>query len=306
MDLQRTSEARLAHQRNLAVMQANRLPTRHPSAASPVTTPVARRTAACVVPTAGTQETSHINHDETHTEIAAPSTNPPVPVLPSVTQTDSVSTDSLSISPLTTPNSGVDQRDKDGEYGLDNAFDADAGELDHAASGFSFNERLMHFLRGEKIRSANRPVVEICLLIESGTNTSDFGQMPSEQKYERMKTTYLKLIDGLADTAFELGPVRQHMKTKLYRAQSVMTGERLWEKYLEYRSECRTIATRLPVNLARIPSGNQLHDLFKKYIRECYKKIYVSMACTIMTTCFPIIEMKILTTTSMLAHSPGK
>ncbi len=57
-----------------------------------------------------------------------------------------------------------------------------------------------------------------------------------------------------------------------------MTGERLWDKFTNFRAECRTLTAKLPTNLSRIPSGNQLHDVFKGYIRDCYKSIYVSFA----------------------------
>ena len=96
---------------------------------------------------------------------------------------------------------------------------------------------------------------------------------------------YLQLIDEFEDTAFDSPSTRESMKTKMYRAQNNLSGERLWAKYGDFKSECRTLSSKLPTNLAGIPSGNQLHDAYKKYLRDRYRSINVSTLSDDITHC---------------------
>ena len=148
--------------------------------------------------------------------------------------------------------------------------------LDMAADGFSFEERILHFLRGQRINAKNRPVVEIAFVIECGTHISDLGPMRSEDKYNKMLERYTSLLTDMGDENWEDLAEKQKMKKKLYRAQAEHTGSRLWDKFLEFRSECRTLAAEMPTNLSSMPSGHQLNDIYSHYLQEKYRKIFVS------------------------------
>ena len=63
---------------------------------------------------------------------------------------------------------------------------------------------------------------------------------------------------------------------QMYRAQGILDGKRLWEKYGYISSELRTMSAELPSNLASMPSGNQLHNAYTKFLVARYRKINVS------------------------------
>ena len=63
---------------------------------------------------------------------------------------------------------------------------------------------------------------------------------------------------------------------QMYRAQGILDGKRLWEKYGYISSELRTMSAELPSNLASMSSGNQLHDTYTKFLVARYRKINVS------------------------------
>ena len=160
--------------------------------------------------------------------------------------------------------------------GLDDAMDENAGELDWAATQFSFFDKVKHFLRGERIKKSNRPMVEIAAVLEAGAFVTSLDTMHNNEKFEKMNERYLQLIDEFEDSAFDSPSIRDSVKTKMYRAQNNLSGERRWAKYGEFKSKCRTMSSKLPTNLASIPSGNQLHDAYKTYLRDRYRFINVS------------------------------
>lgn len=164
------------------------------------------------------------------------------------------------------------------ELGFDDEVEANSGALDWAADEFSFIDKVMHFLRGERIRQANRAVVEIALLIECGTFITDQQLVSNPDKYRQMKERYLQLIQEIPDEHFESQLVRNLMSTRLYKAQKDFTGDRLFAKFQDFRSECRTLTSMLPSDLASLPSGNQLHDLYKAFVLSRYKDMNVSVS----------------------------
>ena len=148
--------------------------------------------------------------------------------------------------------------------------------MDSAASEFSWDRRVMHFLRGEKISTVTRPVVELAIVMEAGAYVTDLGPMRNEDKYPHMHTQYVQCVDKFSPDDFAGQDIRGKMKQQLYRAKLGLDGARLWEKYSLLRCEIRTMTTVLPTNLASMPSGNQLHDVYHKYICDRYRAIHVS------------------------------
>ena len=153
-----------------------------------------------------------------------------------------------------------------------------APEMDAAVNGFAWHRRVMHFLRQERISMTNCPLVEFAIIIQCGEFIVSLGAMKNEVKYPKMMDRYLLALDEFEDCDYESTAVRRAMKFKMYRAQSAHTGRKLWDKYIEVRSECRTLAAELPHDISRIPSGKQLHDAYNKFLTARCRKIYVSVA----------------------------
>ena len=149
------------------------------------------------------------------------------------------------------------------DYDFDENINQFGGEMDYAATTYPFKERVMHFLRGERIKASNKPVVEIALLIEYGAYVGSLGTMHNTTKFQHMRSPYLTLLDSFDECHFESLHVRQSFKERIYRAQLGIEGSRLWEKFTTFRSECRTLTTKFPTNLSSMPSGNQLNDVLR-------------------------------------------
>ena len=74
--------------------------------------------------------------------------------------------------------------------------------MDCAASEFRFHQRVMHFLRGEKISTVTRPVVELAIVMEAGIYVTDQGHMRNEDKYPHMHTQYVQCVDKFSPDIF--------------------------------------------------------------------------------------------------------
>ena len=170
----------------------------------------------------------------------------------------------------------VDDEDNTAAYEFDNYVGEGDGELDASAAGYSFVMRTMHFLRGERITNETRPVVELACLMEAGIFITGLGVMKNEAKWPRMREKYVRCLSEFGVSDFQSLDVRDKMMRQMYRAQGILDGKRLWDKYGDIRSELRTMSAELPSNLASMPSDNQLHDAYTKFLVARYRKINVS------------------------------
>ena len=177
-----------------------------------------------------------------------------------------------------------------GRFDTDHEFDENAGEFDYAAEGFNFHDRVLHFLRGNFITRNTRLVVEMCILIEAGSSTIAERPTTSERRFQMVHDKYIAIINGFKQEHFGESPDLQAlMSRKLYNAKQDMKGERLWDKFKECRGTIRSkYMPLLPNNLATIPSGNQLRDVYNKFILDRYKECNVSF-CTVTDVMLPII-----------------
>ena len=91
---------------------------------------------------------------------------------------------------------------------------------------------------------------------------------------------YLTIVNGFNSDHFgDSTELQALMRQKLYNAKQDMKGERLWEKFKECRGTIQsTYMPKLPNNLASMPSGNQLRDVYNKFILDRFKEENVS--CT--------------------------
>jgi hypothetical protein len=63
------------------------------------------------------------------------------------------------------------------------------------------------------------------------------------------------------------------MATKLYNAETGLTGEHLWGKILDWRKEiCTKYSPKLPKELSSLPSGYQMRDFCKKFVLDRFKE----------------------------------
>ena len=135
----------------------------------------------------------------------------------------------------------------------------------------------MHFLRGELITSVTRPLVELVVLMEAGIFISGLGTMKNEEKWPKMRAKYISCVSEFGHGDFQSRDVRGQMQRQTYRAKGGLDGKRLWVKYGEICSELRRLTAEFPPNLVSMPSGNQLHDVYLKFLVERYRKLFVSV-----------------------------
>ena len=100
----------------------------------------------------------------------------------------------------------------DGEFGFDGSVREGAGELDASAAEYSWERRLMHFLRGELITSVTRPLVELVILVEAGIFISGLGPMKNEDKFPKMRAKYISCVLELGLGDFQPRDVRDQMQ----------------------------------------------------------------------------------------------
>ena len=92
-----------------------------------------------------------------------------------------------------------------------------------------------------------------------------------------MRAKYINCVSELDLGDFQSRDVRDQMQKQMYRAKGGLDGKRLWDKYGEIRSELRRLTAEFPPDLASMPSGNQLHDVYIKFLVKRYRKIFVSV-----------------------------
>ena len=134
------------------------------------------------------------------------------------------------------------------------------GEGDYAVEEFSIQQRIMHFL-GQRIDKQNRFNVEICLLLEAGSSVSDERATTSNLRNDMMMNRYVNLVRTFEVENFVDPAVQEDMALCLFNAKKTMTGLRLWEKFVSWRKEVRTMyMPKLPNNLSTLPKGRHLKD----------------------------------------------
>ncbi|KAL3801992.1 hypothetical protein HJC23_010336 [Cyclotella cryptica] len=124
----------------------------------------------------------------------------------------------------------------------------------YAAEEFSVHQRIMHFLRG-------------CKIDQRTTTVAVRNRMMLER--------YHNLLCGFSSSDFARPSLATEMTQCLYNAKKDMTGDRLWKKFEDWRKELRTeYFPKLPKNLATIPSGHQLMDVYKLFVIHRFREEY--------------------------------
>ena len=170
-------------------------------------------------------------------------------------------------------------------------FFEDVEEYDrtYAAEEFLIHQRIMHFLRGRKIDQVTRQNVEICLLIEAGGSVTSERTTTVAVRNRMMLERYHNLLHGFSLSDFARPSLPTEMAQCLYNAKKEMTGERLWKKFEDWRKELRTkYFPKLPKNLATIPSGHQLMQMYKFFVIHRFREEHVSLPSFIFTLTHPL------------------
>jgi hypothetical protein len=172
-----------------------------------------------------------------------------------------------------------------GNFDTDYGFEDNAPEFDWAAANYEFKQRVIHFLRGHSITATSRQCVEICILIEIGTIITGDKQIRVNERESMMLQKYREHLDFFDPSDFVPASLKFVMKDKLFAAKGKLDGARLWAAYGKWKSVLRSeFFTKLPSNIARIPSGNQLKDVWDKFLLAKFKEGTVSYTCIISVT----------------------
>ena len=172
------------------------------------------------------------------------------------------------------------------------------GEGDYSVNEFSVQQRVMHFLR-QKIDRGNSLNVEICLLLEAGTSVSDESTTVANLRNDMMMTRYVNLVRNFSSEDFIEPAIQEDMALRLFNAKKTMTGMRLWEKFVAWRKEVRTMYTpKLPREISSIPSGQQLRDIYRKFVLDRFKEENVRITMILLLFLVVIFRIVILTNIS--------
>jgi hypothetical protein len=156
---------------------------------------------------------------------------------------------------------------------LDEPTDAEVGK-------WSFHERLVHYMDGEKISHSNRKAVELVLLIEAGSYVWGLNPMRKPQMDEMILKEYQRLIGDISGEHFVCKTVRTDMLTGYKGAKKTLTGENLWRKMEKEMTQVKTFASKFPgINCpSELPSGStQLCHMKKPYIIKLWSKRFPVM-----------------------------
>ena len=157
------------------------------------------------------------------------------------------------------------------------------GEYNMAAEDFSFHEWVMHHLGGRRIDQNNQLAVELVCILETGTIVTDKHAMDSQEIDLHFEEEYIKIIDLFKPEDFQERALQSVMRHKLYRANKLLQGHRLWKKFREVHAEIRSEwIPLLPMNISQIASGNRLRDTYKQLIIKMYRSSDVSNSDSIL------------------------
>ena len=149
-------------------------------------------------------------------------------------------------------------------------------DTEGAVSDFSFIDRLIHFLRGEKISPENRASVELAILCQAGADTSDRGLTDSNGREDVTLQAYKSLLDEIDVVAFSSPSFKEEMSVRLKGAQKPLNGASLWLKYKAARLELRKLHSTFPDDFSKMPFGKNMWDLYDQHIISLFRHARVS------------------------------
>ena len=167
----------------------------------------------------------------------------------------------LSLCRLGRKTTGLEMGDSSPNFSLRNSPES---PTDNEVSKYSFFDRLMHYMDGNKINEANRGSVEVCISVEAGAAVRSMDPMKKEKKENAFFNKYMGIVDEIDNNQFDDDSVREAMRRRYKKAKMDNNPTRLWRKYESDLTELRNFAKKLPGvgSLSELPSGsNQLRHM---------------------------------------------
>lgn len=170
------------------------------------------------------------------------------------------------------------------DYGGGTDPDDDWGPTDGEVSKYSFFQRLIHYMGGNKIDQENRKAVELAILVEAGTVVRNMDPMKKATREQVLLRKYIEIIQQIEDGCFEDATIRCDMLAgyKGGKARQGLSGANLLRKLEREMTDVRKFAVRFPGfnNPAGLPSGlTQLRDMKAHVVAKLWKSKYPVMCC---------------------------
>ncbi len=204
---------------------------------------------------------------------------PPPPMLPPFPEDEVPQLNSPTVAPVADVEN-ISSFDPDDELSDSSRRDYTFGNVDldteGAVSDFSFVDRLIQFLRGEKISPENRASVELAILCQAGADTYDRGLTDSNGREDAILQAYKSLLDEIDVVAFSSPSFKEEMSVRLKGAQKPLNGASLWLKYKAARLELRKLHSTFPDDFSKMPSGKNMWDLYDQHIISLFRHARVS------------------------------
>ena len=100
---------------------------------------------------------------------------------------------------------------------------------------------LAHYLKGNKIRKANRSVVELCIFIEAGATVCGMDPMKMEKKEQAYFNKYMGILDEIKEDQIVNEFAHNAMCHKYKKGKKNNTRQSLWRKYKTKLTEWQLI-----------------------------------------------------------------
>jgi hypothetical protein len=126
--------------------------------------------------------------------------------------------------------------------------DDDLGPTDGEVSKYSFFQRLIHYMDGNKIDQQNRKAVELAILVEAGTVVRNMDPMKKATREQVLLRKYIEIIQEIEDGCFEDATIRCDMLSgyKGGKARQGLSGANLLRKLEREMTDVRKFAVRFP------------------------------------------------------------
>lgn len=152
------------------------------------------------------------------------------------------------------------------------------------AEEHSLPDKIVHFMRGEKISRSNRTAVELVLLCAANYESVTAGETRDDAQHAKIKKEYIELINSLPNSAFLSTAVKTAMLDGRKGCGPGLDGKNLQRQYKDFRTAVRKVFADLPTDYSSIPSGKQLYDIISDHIATIFKNN--AKVCVILTRVF--------------------
>ena len=160
----------------------------------------------------------------------------------------------------------------------------DWGPTDGEVRKYTFFQRLVHYMDGNKIDQQNRKAVELAILVEAGTVVRNMDPMKKANREQVLLRKYTEIIQELEDGCFEDATIRGDMLAgyKGGKARQGLSGANLLRKLEREMTDVRKFAVKFPGfnNPAGLPSGlTRLRDMKAPVVAKLWKSKYPVTFC---------------------------